>query len=151
MCVGRGNLPWPHRADLKGRMGLPTEHSAKTSAQLVPAFVGAVEQFCRLNLTRPIGVEDMARVANMSRFYFSRRFEKARGITPGRYLARLRLDEAMRLLTCSEFTAKKIAGLCGFGDASYLCKVFRKNCGVSPGRFRARGMGTARQGLFVAR
>ena len=124
--VGRGNLPWPPRAALMGRMALPDE-----------SFVDAVERFCRLNLTRPIGVEDMARVAKMSRFYFSRRFEKERGITPGRYLARLRLDEAMRLLTSSEFSAKQIAGLCGFGDASYLCKVFRKNYGVSPGRFRA--------------
>lgn len=117
------------------------EEKVSTAAQSLPAFVSAVEQFCRLNLARPIGVEDMARVAKMSRFHFSRQFEKARGVTPGYYLARLRLYKAMRLLARSELSLKEIAGLCGFGDANYLCKVFRKNYDVSPGRFRARGMG----------
>ena len=57
-----------------------------------------VEQFCLKNLSRPIGVEDMARVARMSRYYFTRKFGKKRGISPGQYLASLRLDEAKRLL-----------------------------------------------------
>ena len=122
------------------------EDKGKTSAQFIPAFVTEVEQFCQLNLARPIGVEDMARVAKMSRFHFSRQFEKARGITPGHYLARLRLYKAMRLLARSELSLREIAGLCGYGDANYLCKVFRKNYDVTPGRFRARGMGlVARQ------
>jgi len=110
-----------------------------TSMVSVPAFVGPVEQFCHLNLARPIGVEDMARLAKMSRFHFSRQFEKACGVTPGLYLARLRLHKAMQLLTSSDLSLKDIAGLCGFGDANYLCKVFRKKYGASPGRFRARG------------
>ena len=124
-------------------LGEDVEHGGTSSAQSVPAFVGAVEQFCRLDLARPIGVEDMARVAKMSRFYFSRQFGKVRGIGPGRYLARLRIDEAMRLIASSEFSLEKIAELCGFGDGNYLCKVFRKNYGVSPGTFRALGIKSA--------
>ncbi len=107
------------------------------SAQPVPAFVLDVEKFCQLNLARPIGVDDMARVAKMSRFHFSRQFEKVRGISPGRYLASLRLEEAMRLIAGSRFTVKKVAEQCGFGDANYFCKVFRKSFGVSPGAYRA--------------
>jgi AraC-like DNA-binding protein len=125
-------------------MGLLNEtvacgEDANFSAQPAPAFVLEVEHFCRLNLARPIGVQDMARVAKMSRFYFSRKFEKARGVSPGRYLARLRLDEATRLVAGSELTMGSIAGLCGFGDANYLCKVFRKNYGVSAGTFKTWG------------
>ena len=112
-----------------------------SSAPPIPAFVGMVERFCHLNLARPIGVEDMARVARMSRFHFSRLFKKARGVSPGRYLAKIRLDMAMRLLTSTDLTLEEIAGPCGFGDANYLCKVFRISCGVSPGRFRVLGVG----------
>jgi AraC-like DNA-binding protein len=101
-----------------------------------PAFVYEVEQFCRRNFSRPIGVEDMARVARMSRYHFSRKFGSARGIPPGRYLASLRLDEAKRMLTGGGHTVKEVAEQCGYGDANYFCKVFRRSFGISPGTLR---------------
>jgi AraC-like DNA-binding protein len=100
------------------------------------AFVFDVEEFCRQNLSRPIGVEDMARVARMSRYHFSRQFERVRGIPPGRYLASLRLDEARRLLTGGGRAVKEVAERCGYGDTTYFCKVFRRNFGVSPGTLK---------------
>jgi AraC-like DNA-binding protein len=120
-------------------------HGQNPPAQPQSAFVAKVEQFCQCNLSRPIGVEDMARVAKKSRFYFSRQFEKARGISPGRYLARLRLEEAKKLLVNSKLVLKEIAALCGFGDSNYLCKVFRKTHGVSPGVYRAARNAEARR------
>jgi AraC family transcriptional regulator len=107
------------------------------SSTYFPKFVSDVEQFCRSNLTRPIGVDDMARVAKMSRFHFTRMFERARGISPGRYLASLRLEESLRLIARGSHSVKKVAEECGYGDANYFCKVFRKSFGVSPGAFRA--------------
>jgi len=101
-----------------------------------PTFVYEVEQFCKRNFSRPIGVEDMARVARLSRYHFSRKFGSARGISPGRYLAGLRLDEATRLLTIGGLSVKEVAEQCGYRDANYFCKVFRKNFGVTPGTVR---------------
>jgi transcriptional regulator GlxA family with amidase domain len=101
------------------------------------AWMGKVEQYCRRNLSRPIGVADMARVAKLSRFHFSRQFASARGVSPGHYLARLRLEEAKRLLAGSDLMVKEIAALCGFADANYLTKVFRRKCGITPGAFRS--------------
>lgn len=118
-------------------LGQAERRPARPATPTVPAFIPAVEEFCRLNFARPIGVDDMARVANMSRFHFSRVFEKARGTPPGRYLARLRLEEAMRLVSAGGTTVKEVAHRCGYGDANYFCKVFRKSFGVSPGSFRA--------------
>lgn len=115
-----------------------------SSAPSVPPFVVKVEQFCRRNLTRPIGVKDMARVAKLSRFHFSRLFEHARGVTPGRYLAKLRLEKAVRLVMSGEYSVNEIATLSGFADANYLCKVFRKEYGVSPGRFKATAAASLR-------
>jgi transcriptional regulator GlxA family with amidase domain len=103
----------------------------------LPAFVARVEEFCLDNLARPIGVEDMARVAQMSRYHFSRRFDKARGMTPGRYLTALRVERARTLLLSGELSVKEIAVLCGLGDANYLGKVFRKIFGISPGQLRS--------------
>lgn len=147
MAAVEGKLDSPYRASELAYgivMGLLSENAAhsekapgKHTTSNVPAFIPAVEEFCRLNFARPIGVDDMARVANMSRFHFSRVFEKARGTPPGRYLARLRLEEAMRLVSAGGTTVKEVAHRCGYGDANYFCKVFRKSFGVSPGAFRS--------------
>jgi AraC-like DNA-binding protein len=110
--------------------------SPRPPAPVVPAFLADVEEFCRECLARPIGVEDMARVANMSRFHFSRVFRKAWGVSPGRYLYLRRLEEAMRLVKAGGCTVGRIAEQCGFGNSSYFCKAFKKNFGVTPGRFR---------------
>jgi AraC-like DNA-binding protein len=64
-------------------------------------------------------------------------FEKARGISPGRYLSSLRLEESLRLIARGSHTVKMVAEQCGYGDANYFCKVFRKSFGVSPGAFRS--------------
>jgi len=143
----KGSLDAPYRASELAYsivMGLLSENADsarkiadKPASTTVPAFIPAVEEFCRLNYARPIGVDDMARVANMSRFHFSRVFEKARGTPPGRYLARLRLEEAMRLVSAGGTTVKEVAHRCGYSDANYFCKVFRKSFGVSPGAYRA--------------
>jgi AraC-like DNA-binding protein len=111
-------------------------HRPTTPRSSSPDFFSEVEQFCIKNLSRPIGVEDMARVAKMSRYYFTRKFGKKRGISPGQFLAALRLDEAKRLLATGGLTVKEVAMQCGYSDANYFGKVFRKNLGISPGSLR---------------
>jgi AraC-like DNA-binding protein len=139
-----GNIESPRRASELAHAIVTCMHGEtvgqlQTSAVPKPAapdLFAEVEQFCLKNLSRPIGVEDMARVAKMSRYYFTRKFGKKRGIPPGQFLAALRLDEAKRLLSHGRFTVKEVALQCGYSDANYFGKVFRKNLGVSPGTLR---------------
>jgi AraC-like DNA-binding protein len=49
-----------------------------------------------------------------------------------------RIDEAKRLLAASDRPIQAIAEACGFGDAFYFSRVFRKVAGQSPSAFRAR-------------
>jgi AraC-like DNA-binding protein len=136
-----GQVDTPYRASEMARAIMSAMHgetiakldSPNQSVESPPDFVFEVEQFCRTNLARPIGVADMAKVARMSRYHFTRKFERARGLPPGRFLASLRLDEATRLLSHGGHSVKEVAVQCGFRDASYFCKVFRRSFGVSPG------------------
>ena len=117
---------------------IPTPKATRSS-RAVPTFVADVEEFCRQNFARSIGVGEMAQVAKMSRFHFSRLFRKAWGISPGRYLALLRSEQAMNLVRTGEYTVKEMARQCGFSTANYFCKVFRHNFGASPGSFKTVG------------
>jgi len=101
---------------------------------LQPSFIEKVEDYCRKNYARPIGVAKMAKVAKLSRFHFSRLFREARGISPGQYLYGLRLVIAMQLLQSGEFAVNEVAKRCGFNGPSYFCRVFRQTFGITPGK-----------------
>jgi AraC-like DNA-binding protein len=112
----------------------PTDERRAEQTELIPtSVIKRVEDYCRKNYARPIGVADMAKVAKLSRFYFSRLFLKTIGISPGQYLRGLRLVMAMRLVQAGEHAIKDIAKQCGFTSTSYLCRVFRETFGATPG------------------
>lgn len=105
----------------------------RTAGFVQPSFVYRVEDYCRKNYARSIRVAQMAKVAKLSRFHFSRLFREARGISPGQYLDGLRLVMAMRLVQTGEYAVKDVAKQCGFRSSSYFCRVFRKTFGITPG------------------
>jgi AraC-like DNA-binding protein len=141
--VMQKNLSSPYEASALAyrlMMALAQESLPVAADKTPPAYIRKVVEYCHEHLHDPIGVDDMAKAAKLSRFHFTRQFYESRGITPGRFLAELRLQEASRLVQDSNLSVKDIARRCGFSDANYLCKVFRKSFGVSPGAFRKSGM-----------
>jgi AraC-like DNA-binding protein len=98
-----------------------------------------VIRHCRQHFHESIGVEDLARVAGLSRYHFSRLFKRSQGMAPAEFLANLRLQEAVRLLRAEKASIKEIAARCGYRDANYFCRSFRRALGTSPGDFRKSG------------
>jgi len=105
-----------------------------------PDAVAAAIAYVRDHYTESIGVDDLAAVAGFSRFHFSRLFKQSEGLSPGEYIIRHRLREATRLLQTTDLPLKAVAQRCGFADANYFGKAFRKVFGVSPGTLRRGGM-----------
>lgn len=88
------------------------------------------------NLDQPLGVEELAKLWEMSRSHFSHHFSDVTGLAPAQYIVRLRLQEAAHRLTVTRDKLETIARQTGFADANHFCKVFRKHYHVSPGEFR---------------
>jgi AraC-like DNA-binding protein len=107
-----------------------------------PAAVERAVSLCTAQPAERIDVARMARAAGYSRYHFSRLFAAHEGTTPARYLLRLRMEEAARLLHVEEAPVKVIAQRCGFDDANYFAKVFRRFYGIGPKDFRRSGMYT---------
>lgn len=101
-----------------------------------PSFMKNVMDFCIKNLDKPIDVDDMAKISGYSRFHFCRIFTKYQGKPPSVFLKNLRLRHSLRLLQTELLTIKEIALKSGFQEASYFCKVFKKEFGVSPEEYR---------------
>jgi AraC family transcriptional regulator len=80
----------------------------------------------------PLGVDDLARAAAMSRFHFSRLFREQVGDAPYQYLVGLRLDRAAELLRGGRHGATEAAMAVGFGDPSRFARAFKARFGVLP-------------------
>jgi len=104
----------------------------------------AVERvICALqeNLGEQITMDDMARTAMFSKFHFSRMFLRVTGISPGRFLSALRLQEAKRLLLTTSMTVADISHLVGYNSIGTFSYRFRGSVGVSPTEYRqCRGL-----------
>ncbi|MEP7301446.1 MAG: AraC family transcriptional regulator [Caldimonas sp.] len=68
----------------------------------------------------PIGLDDMAAVACLSRFHFVRVFRMLYGVTPHAYLVQRRAAAARRLIASGEHPPERIALLAGFGSRASL-------------------------------
>ena len=85
-------------------------------------------------------VQQMAKVATMSRSAFAERFRTLVGSAPMAYLTELRLARAARLLRSSDLTTEEIARRIGYGSNAALARAFRSRYGVTPAAFRARAL-----------
>jgi transcriptional regulator GlxA family with amidase domain len=83
-------------------------------------------------------VEAMAERAHMSPRHFARAFAAETGITPGRFVERVRLDAARRLLEDSEESLGAIASGCGFGTPETMRRSFLRVLSVGPLEYRRR-------------
>lgn len=102
--------------------------------------IEAAKAWGRQHAHEDIGVADLARIAGLSRHHFSRRFTAQEGLSPIAWLTDQRLRLATRLLRETDLGLAAIAARCGYADAAYFCRVFRRGIGVSPGDFRSSGM-----------
>lgn len=105
-----------------------------------PEFMKKINEYCRNNPDIDIGVEELAKISGYSRYHFTRLFTAKRGISPGAFIREFRLSRAVKFLQTEKMSVKEVASACGFDDASYFCKAFRKSFGVSPAKFRNSGM-----------
>ncbi len=85
-----------------------------------------------------LSVEQLASVAGLSPFHFSRLFRNSVGCSPYRYYDKLRHERARELLASTALSIEAIARQLGFADASQLGRAFRRHAGCSPGAYRAQ-------------
>ncbi len=73
--------------------------------------------------------------------HFIRLFRAHRGVTPGEFIIQCRIQAAQNLLSSSSMTISQIADHLGYCNPFFFSKQFRKQTGLSPRVFRARGTG----------
>jgi transcriptional regulator GlxA family with amidase domain len=87
---------------------------------------------------RDCSVAALARVAAMSERHFARCFTEEVGLTPARYVERVRVETARRLLEDTDDGVESVAAAAGFGTSETMRRTFLRVVRTSPSEYRNR-------------
>jgi AraC-like DNA-binding protein len=85
----------------------------------------------------PLGVDDLARAAGLSRAHFSREFRRAFGDSPHGYLLTRRLERAAALLRTTDRSVADVCFSVGLQSVGSFTTSFTRAYGISPTVYRA--------------
>jgi AraC family transcriptional regulator len=88
------------------------------------------------HLAEGITVADLANVACLSVFHFTRAFAAAMGVPPHRYVSRRRLESAKAMIATGRASLSEIAHDCRFSSQSSFTRAFRRATGMTPAEYR---------------
>ncbi|XPF94739.1 AraC family transcriptional regulator [Colwellia sp. RE-S-Sl-9] len=96
---------------------------------LIPAL-----DMIQANLTKPLEIQTLAEISNLSPEHFSRKFKSAFNISPKRYILSKRIELAKQLLL-EKFSVGEVSEQCGFCDLYHFSRTFKQSTGMSPTQF----------------
>ena len=99
--------------------------------------ITAVMTYINNHYREELSLEDVAKFAGFSRYYFSRSFKRQTGYSFKDYLCQKRLQVAMDLLIRTNRSMRDVAVESGFGSVATFNRVFREKKGCTPTQYRA--------------
>jgi AraC-like DNA-binding protein len=100
--------------------------------------IDRVKNYLHDNFQQQINLNDMSNEMHMSPTYFCRWFKRAIGHTFITYLNKLRIEQACRWLTSTDWDVSEIAYQTGFQNVTHFNRVFKKEKSKSPLAYRAQ-------------
>jgi AraC-like DNA-binding protein/mannose-6-phosphate isomerase-like protein (cupin superfamily) len=123
-------LIYLNRASLEEENILPGQSPQRLSHAVVDMLIRYIDA----HLSEPLSLEKLAEVGHMSKYHLVRLFRQQTGLSPIQYLRYKRLLRARRLLR-EDRSVTSVCHECGFSDYANFIRAFKKEFGISPGRY----------------
>lgn len=94
-------------------------------------------EYMQEHLADDIHLADLASIAGLSPFHFSRAFRQSTGCPPFSYHRALRVERAKMLLKTSDISIGSVAYAVGFESQQAFARMFRSSTGITPSQWRA--------------
>ncbi|MFF5840349.1 GlxA family transcriptional regulator [Streptomyces massasporeus] len=121
------------------RPGNQAQFSAQLAAQTAHREpLREVQRWITDHPDADLSVDTLADRARLSPRHFARAFRAETGMTPGRYVDRVRLEHARRLLEDTVDGVEEIARTSGYGTPEAMRRAFVRTLGTPPAEYRRR-------------
>ncbi len=112
-------------------------YNTKNSSLSPEALSQLVQKYLLENYQQEISFQELGEKFGFTPEYLGKIFKKYTGATPSKYLTKLRMNEAKRLLINEQdMEIQKIGELVGYKDGFYFSRVFKSYTGMQPSEFR---------------
>jgi two-component system response regulator YesN len=96
-----------------------------------------IEEYLKEHFAEQINHQVLSDKFGLVPSYVSKVFNKYKGISPAKYIVKLRIEKAKELLLeYPERLAKDIADIVGYPDPNYFSRIFKRETGLYPSEFR---------------
>ncbi len=102
------------------------------------SLVGEAQHLMRNQISGEIRIDRLAEKLGATTRTLTRRFVKAVGVTPLKYLQRLRVEQAKRLLSTTDNAVERVAERVGYADVAGFRRVFERETALTPAQYRRR-------------
>lgn len=120
-----------HLLSNHSRIKKPLSPKGKLSSRQLKEVI----EYTRTQLGAELSLNQLAGVAQVSEFYFSRLFKNTTGMAPHQFVLNLRLERAKKLILTRQMSLSEVAVFCGFFDQSHFSNVFKRAFGMTPRAF----------------
>lgn len=111
---------------------LSIKYEANSNESSASQILSKAIWIMRENLANQVKMSEIAAGLFISTRHFCRLFKEYFDCTPGDYLLNMRLKHALTLLSKYDMKIADVTEQCGFTDASYFARMFKKSFGITP-------------------
>ena len=112
-------------------------HTAEPSTKKKSAEISKLQLYLEAHFTEDVSLDEMIKIANLSKYHLVREFKETVGFTPHQYLIHLRLLQTQQLLLLSDIPSYKIGTIMGFSTEADFINAFKKVFGCTPNSYRS--------------
>ena len=123
-------------AELQRELGQPRAFIEAPASRSRLRIAHVAQRHMLAHLGGPLPVRDLAQVCGVGVTSFTSSFREASGVTPHRYLRRVRIERSCELLRATGLSIREVAEAVGFRGQSHFCSVFVAERGLTPSAYR---------------
>ena len=114
-----------------------SNHTSVQPAKPIHKSVERARDYLHHHYADDISLEELAKLAGLSRFHFCRLFRKEVGISPGNYQTQQRVEQAKKLLA-QDYSIATVVAMTGFYDHSHFGWHFKRQVGTTPSNYTGK-------------
>lgn len=112
-----------------------THRASPAAEQMQRQLIDKAMQAVSAHIRGRYSVPELAAEVNLSQTHLTNLFRRYLGMSPAKYITRIRVEECKALLSGGEMSVGEIAALMGYSSIPHFCKQFRQWTGLSPAGF----------------